>query len=285
MGTSKSGSGPASGVSLTPPWVPEPVPGAPSGGEEPQGGDGQDGSEAAPDPRPPSIALPLEVAPPRRFGAARTSMGSFARTGSLDDLRRGLGHYVRKGYNGSGTAARRMGGTARAAGSLYGALSSAAAGESAVPGSPFDPTLLSGRSADEIMDALVEAVRPVDGTQDAEAGRGAIRDALSELLERYPEANLLELSEEQRLFAIERYVSLDVFNRIALDIGKSIQDNAPSASAALSRLREVKEYVREAISGRIRALRRAGEQLNGRRISDLVNRALQEAFSVFEDYV
>jgi hypothetical protein len=96
-----------------------------------------------------------------------------------------------------------------------------------------------GRTADDIMNAVVEAVRPVDGTQDAEASRTAIKGCLSEVLERFPDANLLELSDAERTFAIERYVALDVFQRFALDLGKVIQDKAPTASAALGRLKEV----------------------------------------------
>ena len=288
MGTSKSGTGPGPGVPLTPPWVPDPVPSVP-----PASGDGDGGVDGADDqntldnnpPSPAAPSVPAEIAPPRRFGAARTNMGSFARSGSRDDMQRGLGHYVRKGYSGSRATAQRMGGTARSAGTLYGVLSSAAAGQPVTPGSPFDPALLAGRSANEIMDALVEAVRPVDGTQDAEASRDAIKAAMSELLDQHPDADLLNLSEEQRLFAIERYISRDVFNRIVLDIGKSIQDNAPSASAGLSRLKEISDYVRETVAGRFRSLRKAGEQLGARRVSQLVSQALQEAFSVFEDYV
>ncbi len=178
-----------------------------------------------------------------------------------------------------------MGGTARTAGELYGALSSAAAGQAFAPERPFDPALLAGRSADEIMDALVEAVRPVDGTQDAEAERAAVRNALSELLDRFPDANLLELSEDQRLFAIERYAALDVYSRFALDVGKTIKDRAPSAGAALSRLKDVKDYIKQTMSARFRDLRKAGEQLGVRRISEMARQALQDTFTVFEEYV
>ena len=87
-----------------------------------------------------------------------------------------------------------MAGTASTAGALGNALSALAAGEPAEAGSPLDPALLSGRSVDDIMDAVVEAVRPVDGTQDAEASRAAIRDALAELLTRFPDADLLSLA-------------------------------------------------------------------------------------------
>jgi hypothetical protein len=280
MGTSRSSTGPPSGVPLVPPWVPDPAT-PPDGSEDASGGQDQQARPAKPAPAPQPVAL----APAGRFGPARTSLGAFARTGSGDDMKRGLGHYVHKGLGGSAEAARRMGGTARTAGTLYGALSGAAGGQAPAPGSPFDPAVLAGRSADEVMDALVEAVRPVDGTQDAEASRDAIRNALSELLARHPDADLLNLSEDQRVLAIERFVALDVYNRFRLDLGKTLQHKAPTATAALARLREVKEYVRETVSAGFRALRKAGQQLGARRIAEMVRQTLRQTFEVFEGYV
>lgn len=236
---------------LVPPWVPDV---APANGHD--GDDGNAADQQTPDAQPPPVAprqpVPIPIAPPGRFGPSRTSLGQYARSGSSDAMRRGLGHYVGKGLGGAGVASRRFGGTARTAGTLYGALSSAASGQAAVPGSPFDPALLAGRTASEIMDAVVEAVRPTDGTQDAEASRWAVRDALSELLNRFPEADLLNLSEDQRLFVIERYVALDVYNRFRLDVGKTIQDNAPTVAAVLALFKEVKNYIKEAVSAAFR---------------------------------
>ena len=99
-----------------------------------------------------------------------------------------------------------------------------AAGQPFEPDSPLDPGRLAGRSARDIMDAVVEAVRPVDGTQDAEASRQAVNEGLSDLLDRYPDADLLNLHEEQRLFVIERFIAQDVYNRFILDVGKAVQD-------------------------------------------------------------
>ena len=135
------------------------------------------------------------------------------------------------------------------------------------------------------MDAVVEAVRPVDGTQDAEASRAAIYDALSELLVRFPDADLLGLSDEQRAFAIESFVARDVFNRFRLDVGKALQDKAPTASAALGRLREIRDYVKETVAAAFRKLRAAGHVFNVGRIGHIVRAALQETFQVFEGYV
>lgn len=277
MGTSQSSSGPPSGVPLVPPWVPDAAP----------AGDNDDHVPPPPnDQAPPKPTLPPgKLAPSGRFGPARTSLGNFARTGFSNDMRRGVGSYVRKGLGGAATAVRRFGGTARTAGALYGALTTAAAGQAAGPGSPLDPTLLAGHSADEIMDAVVEAVRPVDGTQDAEASRSSIHDALSELLKRFPKADLLNLSEEERLFAIERYIAFDVYKRFSLDVGKAVQEKAPSITMALQRLREVKDYIKETVSASFRKVRAAGHTLNARQIVQTARTALQEAFKVFEDYL
>jgi hypothetical protein len=75
-------------------------------------------------------------------------------------MRRGLRAYVRGGYGGRATALKRFGGTVATADALHSALSAVAAGRPAAPGSLLDRALLAGRSAREVMDAVVEAVRP-----------------------------------------------------------------------------------------------------------------------------
>lgn len=274
MGTSKSSSGAPSGAPLVPPWVPDPI--APDTASDGQEDEGQE-SEAPPQPLP-------GTAPRARFAPARRSLGRFAGSGSMDDMRRGVGHYVKKGLGGSSSAAQRLAGTARTAGTLYGALSSVAAGQP-VPGSPLDPTLLAGSSATEVMDAVVEAVRSVDGTLDAESSRKAILDSLADLLTQFPNADLLNLAEEERLFVIERFIAFDAYNRIILDVGKALQEKAPTVRAELSRKKQIRDYVRETIAARFRALRKSASALSARVISRLTFQAMREAFGVFEDYV
>lgn len=278
MGTSQSSGGPGSGVSMVPPWTPAP-PASETLGDE---GAGAPTDGAVPPQMPPEAAPPL--APPARFMWVRRALGDFARTGARRDMQRSIGHYIRTGYGGSATATRRFGGTAATAGALGGALARVAAGQPAEPGSPLDPALLAGRNVQEVMDAVVAAVRPVDGTQDAEAERAAIRDALTELLTRYPEADLLNLDPEQRTFAIEHFTAIDVFRRFELDVGKTIVEKAPSAVTALSRLKEVRDYVKQSVAASFRKLRDAGRDLTSGRISQVVRDALKETFDVFEGY-
>jgi hypothetical protein len=200
-------------------------------------------------------------------------------------LRKSLREYVRHGYGGSKTTTARFGGTASIAGVFGSALESVADGSQQAGPGVLDRVLLQGRSASEVMDALVEAVRPVDGTQDAEAERSSIRGSLSDVLVRYPDADLLNLSAEQRTFAIERFTAMDVFHRYELDMCKTIQEKAPSASVAMRRLKEIKDYIKECVSASFRKIANARTPLTTGRISQVVTQALQDTFEVFEGYV
>lgn len=266
---------------MVPPWVPDvpdPVPPAGDPVAPPGGGDGGSGIPSAqPAPAPP----PMPIAPSGRFAGARRNLGSFASGGDKGAMRRGVGQYFKGGYGGGATAVRRFGGTARTAAGLFGALSP---GASAATGSAIDHAVLVGRSADQIMDAIVEAVRPVDGTQDAEASRAAIKDALSEMFDRFPDADLLSLGDEQRIFAVEHFVALDVFRRLQLDLGKIIQNKAPTLTAAMARLKEVREYVKETVAASFRKLEAAGTRLVASLVPRIVRAAMTEAIAVFQAY-
>lgn len=257
---------------MVPPWAPNP-----DGGDNPPPKPDNEGA-----PTPPNNSIP--VAPPARFRGARRSLGEYARSGDSGDLHRSVGQYVQGGYGGAATTTRRFGGTSVTAGALGEILGQIASGQPQSPGNPLDPSLLAGRSAQEVMDAVVEAVRPVDGTQDSEAQRAAIRDSLSDLLTRFPNADLLNLDVDQRGFAIERFTACDVFRRFELDIGKTIVEKAPSAATALSRLKEVREYIKESVSAAFEKLRKAGRSFTSDRIGRVVHAALLETFEVFEGY-
>lgn len=262
-----------------PPWVPNADAPAP---EAPPQTDQINTPAMSPVVLPTVGSVPL--ASSQRFAGARRSLGAFARGGGgSGGLQRSLGGYVR-GYGGSGGATRRFGGTAQTAGTLYGVLSPSERSQTPLPGGGLDAAVLRGKSANEVMNAVVEAVRPIDGTQDAEACRIAIKDALSELLTRFPDAVLLELTEAQRVFAVERYVALDVFRRFMLDVGKTIQDKAPTAKAGLARLKEAKDYIRETVAAAFKKVGTAAG-LTRQKVVALAKGALTETFTVFESYV
>ncbi|WNL41600.1 Qat anti-phage system associated protein QatB [Halomonas sp. PAMB 3264] len=303
MGTSQNSDGPSKGVPIVPSWTPPlpPIPlelpqsqepPAPPASEPPDSEEDQVDQDGQSDGPPegdnePNTApqSPPPLAPPGRFGGARKGLGDYARTGDRSGLQRSLKHYVKHGYGGAKTTTARFGGTAAVASILGGTLQSVAEGTSQTNANLIDPVLLKGRSASEVMDALVEAVRPVDGTQDAEAERASIRGSLSDVLVKYPNADLLNLAPEERAYAIERFTAMDVFHRYELDLGKTVQEKASSALVAVRRLKEIKVYIKECVSASFRSIAATGVGLTTGRISQVVTQALQETFEVFEGYI
>lgn len=269
MGTSKSSIGPGGGVALVPPWA-DPEPGS--------------DEQAAPDGTPETVgdleASEIEpVAAPRRFVDARRQVGSFARTGDTRDLRRGLGSYVRSGYGGSATLTRRLAGVSRSSGQLYNLF---ATGQLPDGTSLANVVLAASGDANLVLDAVINSLRQPNGTQDAEATSLATRTALTELLQRYPDADLANLDVEQRLFMIERYTAEELFLRVRLDLHAAIVKNAGDAATTLIRLKQLRSYIRQAIAAEFRAL---GQVLTtAAQVNAVVTEVIRATLTVFEEF-
>ncbi len=197
-------------------------------------------------------------------------------------MRRAVGHYVRSGYGGAATMARRLNGTSRTAARLGAVLQP---GVQADLAAARDAAIAGGKNAQSVLDAIVEAIRPVDGTQDAESSRRAVRDALSDVLERYPEADLLDLDDFQRQFVVQRFVGLDVYNRFCLDLGEKLDEHASSASVAAARFAEVREYIAATVAAEFDKLWAAGVTPASPDLARVTQGALRETFKVFEGYL
>ncbi len=277
MGTSGSSTGPGSGVHLIPPWVHD-TDIQPTAGP----GDNQQPGEGIPEKLP---GTPVQIAPVGRFRGARTELGDFARSNSGYSLRQGIGHYVRTGLGGSRNASRRMAGTARRAGALYGVLQDLSVGRTPPAHPGLDPAHLAGRHAREIVDRIAEALSPSDGTQDAEAGRHSISQALSELIRRESAIDLTALTQEQIILAIELFIGADICRRIELDVGKAIFDKAPDAATAIRRLEQMYRYVRQVVASSFRLWSTEPEPVTQRATTSLMYRVIQDTFEVFESYL
>src|SRR5262245_13252574 len=118
MGMSRASSGSPSNVPMVPPWVPDVPADEPSPAEESDSSPDADDEANSPDQKP----SPIPIAPVGRFRSTRATLGRFATSGRVNPMRRGIGQYVRTGLGGPRVAARRFGGTARTAGTLYGVL-------------------------------------------------------------------------------------------------------------------------------------------------------------------
>lgn len=275
MGTSKSSAGSPSRVPMVPPWVPEiqdgNLPEVPKDQESPN-------SDEIPNAK---TTLP-PLAPPGRFNSTRRALGSYAKSGGEGRLKRGVGHYIKTGLGGARTAVARFNGTSVNAGSLFSALGGEGQADSAR--AALDDALREGRSAKQIVEAIVELICPVNGSQDSEAARNAMGDAFAELLRKYPEADLLNLTDIERTFVVENYVSFDVYRRFALDVGNKFRESAPTPTVALMRLKEAKEYIKETIRASFKKLRDGGNSLSAKTVEKIVRAAIYDSFEVFAGY-
>lgn len=284
MGTSSSSRGPGPHVPFVPPWVPKlPPPLPPPPPEQQDAPPPSDGDDKPPLPAPPPVGPP--VAPARRFQSARTSLGTYARTGSRDDLKRGLGHYTATGLGGSGRATQRMARTAVNAGRLFGTLSALSSGSALPADVSIDPAALAGRPAREIADEIARALQPPDGTQDAEASRDSMARALSELIAAEPNVDMLALTPDQIELVTQVYVGEDLCRRIDLDVGKAVIDKAPTLAEGQSRLEDMKAYVRQEVALIFRTRTDRGQRMSQQNAASLAAGVIQSTFYVFEEYL
>ena len=277
MGTSASSSGPGSGVPLVPPWVSDPdfpFPNGPNDEEEPEVEDSEDLPIASP-----------QIAPRGRFSRARANLGEFASSGSGYSLSQGIGHYVQTGLGGSRNASRRMAGTARRAGVLYGVLHALSSGTTPVVDLGLDPARLAGRPAREIVDRIAGALSPSDGSLDSEASRHSISQALCELIRREPTLDIAALTHEHIILATELFISADICRRIEVDVGKTVLDKAPDSATAMRRLEQMYRYVRQVVASSFRRRPASSEPLTQRAATRLASRAIQDTVEVFESYL
>lgn len=251
MGTSASSKGPGSGVPLVPPWV-----------------------EDNP-----------EVAEPSRFKAARINLGKFAKNGSEDSLGRGLGYYSKNGLGGSANGASRMGRSTRAAGGYADVLRALSDGTQIPADVPLDPAALAGKGQQDVADAIIDAVTPSDGTQDADISRDSAARAFAEVLQQDPNADLTALSAEQIELFFELFLANDLVSRIQLDVGMAVFDKASNSAEAVQRLEQMQQYVRQEFLRSIRELKAAGTRLqqgNGKALGDS---AIKATLEIFEEWV
>ncbi|MCZ7581791.1 MAG: hypothetical protein M5U21_13410, partial [Fimbriimonadaceae bacterium] len=193
--------------------------------------------------------------------------------------------YASKGLGGSRNAARRMGGAAARSGVLFGALDGLSDGTFDLTQLGFDSAGLAGRSAREIIDRVARFVSPSDGTQDAESSQRAVNAALSDLLENDQTVDITSLTEQQIDWVLERHVAYEIVQRIELDVGKAIVDNAPSAAAAIDRLNEMRDYVEATVAAAFRSHRRTNRLVDASAATRLARTVMQETFGVFEEYL
>lgn len=278
MGTSASSKGPGSGVSFDPPWLDDitlPLPDevAPEGDQEP--------IESNEQPNP--AVEQAETAPLRRFQNARIRLSNFVRTGDQGSFRGAVGHYSRTGMEGARRAAQRMRASTRSAANLFGFLQSTRNGT--------DPDIntwvasLTGRgaSAQEIIDEIIQRVAPQGGSPDETSLRDSMAQAMQDLLENQPNADLLHLEDGDIWFLIESFLGHEVFSRLCLDIGQVFENSSLSPLDRVVRMKEMRDYLKAEVITQVEHLRQLAPTAAATdQLRTILQTALRNTFSVYE---
>jgi len=288
MGTSGSSNGPGAGVPFDPPWlddieIPTPGDGPPPDDQKPDDADPVNGKSEPPLEAP--AAPPPDVAPPKRFFGARIALRKFAKTGSEDAFRRAVGHYSRTGMGGAQSAANRMRTSARSGAIAFNFFQAARNKTDPAINQWVDSLTTRNASAQEIADEIVRHTIPAGGSQDEAASQQSMAQALQDLLARDPDIDLLNLNDNSIWALIESFLGYEAFNRLCLDIGQVFEDATLSPRGHVTRMNEMRDYLKSELSSQVEALRGNTTSATLGQIQSVLKHALENTFAVYEGSV
>lgn len=278
MGTSTSSSGPASGISMDPPWLDDInsssiLPSDSNAGEESNLPIEQSISQQ-----------PTLVAPPARFGTARKNLGEFARTGNQDSFKKAVGQYSKKGMGGATNVAKRMRASTSSVSGLVSFLRDVKS--NTLPDiQDWAKNLMSkSPTAHEVIDAIIDRVTNEGGIIDEESIKDSMANAMSDLIEQNPNLDLLNLGDDESWDLIENFLSYEASNRLQLDIGQLLERTL-SPMELVQRTDEMREYLKSEITAQLQPYKSSDNHPDIGKLNAVIHQALESTFFVFEGEV
>jgi len=277
MGTSTSSSGPASGISMDPPWLDD----INSDTSIPTDSDSSSEDEVNTPTEQPSTQAPIVVAPPARFGRARKNLGDFARTGSYDSFKKAVGHYSKKGMGGATNVAKRMSASTNSVSGLVSFLRDVKS--NTLPNiQDWAANLMSKTpTANELIDAIIDRVTTEGGMIDEESIKDSMANAMSDLLEENPNIELLNLGDDESWDLIENFLSYEASNRLQLDIGQLLERTL-TPTEVVQRTDEMYDYLKAEISAQLQPYKSSDRHPDINKLNAVIHQALESTFIVFE---
>ena len=280
MGTSSSSSGPGGGVLLDPPWLSSVAPGIGSPLEQISGEPTkEDQNPQRPDPS----TQPVEQAPPRRFSNARRYLGEYVRSGNRDSLNKALGSYSRQGMGGASKLASRMRTSTSAGAGLFNLLQGIRDSADTKVRDWVNQISLKHLSADEVADEIIDQVISTGGSLEEESCRDSMAQAMSDLLAIDPNVNLLNMENDSVWTVMELFMANEAFNRLNLDIGQIFESKRYSPSEVVTRMNDMRDYLKSEISAHIQELRADKYNPTKAEMNALLQSAIKNTFEVFEE--
>jgi hypothetical protein len=278
MGTSSSSSGPGAGVSFDPPWLNSVASELDSPLEETS----SQGFNKNPE-KMRVATQPFHVAPPRRFGNARRYLGEYVKSGNRDSLKKALGNYSRKGMGGSSKVASRMSTSTSAGAGLFTFLQDVRDSSATKFKEWVNQLSNKNFSAYEIANEIIAQVVSTGGSLEEESCRNSIAQAMSDILKVNPDIDLMNMNDESIWTVLELFMANEAFNRLYLDIGQLFESAKYSPIEAVSRMNDMRDYLKSEISAQMRELRSNISNPSTEKINILLQSALRITFEIFEE--
>lgn len=277
MGTSTSSIGPASGISMDPPWLDD----INNDVTIPSDSDSNSEGETNTSTEQPATQEPIIVAPYARFGRARKNLGEFARTGSQDSFKKAVGHYSKSGMGGATNLAKRMRVSTSSVAGLVSFLRDVKSNTLADIRDWANNLMSKSPTANEVIDAIIDRVTSEGGIIDEESIKNSMANAMSDLLEQNPDLDLLKLGDDESWDLIENFLSYEASNRLQLDIGQLLERTLTPIEM-VQRTDEMREYLKAEISAQLQPYKSSNQHPDIDKLNAVIHQALESTFFVFE---
>jgi hypothetical protein len=228
-------------------------------------------------------AQPVEMAPPRRFGNARRHLGEYASSGDRGSLKKALGSYSRKGMGGASKVASRMRTATSAGAGLFNFLQGVRDSVDTKVRDWVNQLTSKNLSAYEVADEIIDQVISTGGSLEEESCRDSMAQAMSDLLTIDPDVDLLNMNNDSIWTVMELFMANEAFNRLNLDIGQLFESERYSPREAVSRMNDMRDYLKSEISAQIQELRKDTSNPTKAEMNSLLQSAIKITFEVFEE--
>lgn len=275
MGTSASSNGPKSGISLDPPWLDDI-----DMDKNPFENHDQDKEEISDDIQQNDVQQLQILAPRARFSSARRNLNDYVRSGSTDSLRQSLGNYSRTGMGGAAAVSRRMRVSARVGANFFDTFRSLRDDAEFALGKTLSALKSQGADAPQIISAIVNHACPQGGSLDEISSKNSATAALSEYLEKYPDADIFHLSDDQMWALTGTYLGNEIFSRIQMDVGQAFENAAIPFPDRIKRLNEMKEFIQVEVSNQLNKVRDTASQVVNTK--KLLQETIKATFEIYE---
>lgn len=294
MGTSSSNGGPSGKTSLLPSWYPENSSTAaqPPASEDPilapQDNNNPNNDDQEQETN--SINQPIEI--PTTTNNWKDAKGAFTRysknTGG-SNIRKAAKSYVQTlgGSRGAARAASRGITSGRGLVSFLGAVSTPGGGGLNQTLTQLGLSAYIGKSSEEILAKIADAIAPTGATSDEAIARDAILGTLDQLYSKILEnggdiATLESLTPHMIKETVIEYVSIYIFKKWVFELGLAVEKNTVTEKQAIEMEVEIKDFINAEVKLSLQGKSMKQFDLNESSNQQIIETIFQTAYSTLE---